>query len=703
MRNLIKRNTPTIALMFLTELTEKVDGKSYYEFFTHKGKILLRGDSTVSLAMAYYRYLKDYCNINLSWCGNTRVVIDQAPLPDEKVSEIIEQENRVYFNHRAFSYDAAFWDWERWEREIDFMAMNGVTMPLSLVGSEAVWYYTLLDFKYTKEEALQFLSGPSFWSWQLSNNLDSYLALTDPDYIDARLALGQKIIGRQNELGMTPILSGYFGHAPRISLAMLKKVRVRRNPSWNNFALTYQIDPNDPYFQKFGQAFLEKQLRLLGANNYYTCDPLYDNFNFPKGETYYRSLGRAISKLFEAFDKDSVLVMQGDRVNETFVKSIPKERLLILDLDGKAHKAYDNYWGYDFILGTRNNIGGHTGLHGDISALAQNPFMQLKGQLPNLKGSGFFPESFGNNPLFFDWALEVFSHSKAIDLDDWLKNYSLRRYGSQETCLNEALELLAQSCYSPDNASPEHGSVVCARPSTDLKHAAIGDSLDLRYDNKLLFEAAELMLEAKKIDSEGYVFDVRDLTRQVLSNYAGQLYQEAMSAYEDKDAQNFEITINAFLRLVTDMDELMQTDSQRTLSSLLKQARESALSDQDKQNFEVNVLTQLTIWGPMSEPIMYDTAWREWGGLLGTYYMLRWREFFYMLAQNFKGYRRVSTVTRKQYYGRNDYRGKGFYKNLERFEKNWISTCRPEAPSQDNPLKLSAKLLDKYRFKIMGY
>ena len=702
MRDLIKRNTPAIALMFKTELSQNDENTSFYEICADKGKILLTGDSTISLAMAYYRYLKEYCNVNLSWCGNFKMTVDEAPLPDKTIRETFEFDKRAYFNHRAFSYDAWLWDWERWEREIDFMAINGVTLPLSLDGSEAVWYYTLRDFKYTEDEALQFISGPAFWSWQLTDNLDSYLALTDVDYIEKRLELGKKIIQRQLELGMTPVLSGFYGHAPRISLSMLKKVRVRRNPSWRNFSLTYQIEPTDPYFQKFGKAFLEKQLRLLGAGHYYTCDPLYDNFTFPRGETYYKSLAKSISKLFESFDREAVLIMQGDTVNKEFVNSFSKDTLLILDLDGQGHKKHDNYWGYDFVLGCRNNKGGHSSLHGDISALAACPYSEVKSTSENLVGSGFFPESFGQNPLYFDLALEMLAKHEAIDLDEWLKKYALRRYGSRENCLFEALFALKETCYSHLNDEPETGSIICARPSTDLPHASIGDSSDLRYDNRKLLEALEILLEAKKTVKEGYSFDVRDLTRQVLSNYARDLYFEAMEAYQGKQAQRFELAINAFLRLTEDMDALMQTDPNQCLFSLLKKAREAGLTDKDKQNFEINVLTQLTVFGPINDPIMYDEAWREWGCLLGTYYMLRWREFYYMLAQNFKGYKRVSTKTKKQFFGRNDYRGNGFYKNLERFEKDWISTCRPPAPSDEDPIKLSKDLLKKYRFKIMG-
>ena len=32
-----------------------------------------------------------------------------------------------------------WWDWERWEREIDWMAMNAINLPLAFNGQEEIW------------------------------------------------------------------------------------------------------------------------------------------------------------------------------------------------------------------------------------------------------------------------------------------------------------------------------------------------------------------------------------------------------------------------------------------------------------------------------------------------------------------------------------------------------------------------------------
>jgi hypothetical protein len=33
----------------------------------------------------------------------------------------------------------AWWDWKRWEKEIDWMALQGINLPLAFTGQEAIW------------------------------------------------------------------------------------------------------------------------------------------------------------------------------------------------------------------------------------------------------------------------------------------------------------------------------------------------------------------------------------------------------------------------------------------------------------------------------------------------------------------------------------------------------------------------------------
>ena len=99
MKNLILRNTPEIADMFELRDIESVDGKNTYELFCENGKIVLCGDCKISQAMAYYAYLKKYCGVNISHCGNREFSVSSAPLFEGKITKVLYDEVHVELNY----------------------------------------------------------------------------------------------------------------------------------------------------------------------------------------------------------------------------------------------------------------------------------------------------------------------------------------------------------------------------------------------------------------------------------------------------------------------------------------------------------------------------------------------------------------------------------------------------------------------------
>lgn len=702
MKNLIFRNTPNIADIFELRDCESVNGLNHYEVFCENEKIIICGDCKISQALGYYAYLKKYCGANLSHCGNKKLDINNAPLFDGKLEKTVKQQKRAYLSYSALGYSCAFWSWEDWEREIDFMAMNGVNLPLSVVGSEAVWYYTLRSLRYSEVGALEYLSGPAFWPWQISGCLAGYFSLTDEKYIESRLELGKKIIERELELGMTPIQQAFSGIVPQSITKLFPSAKLKMVSSWRNFPIAFRIEPTDPVFKKLFLAFLEKQRQLFGTHHYYACDLFHENEPLPKkiqGDRLWKT-GRAVDMILKDFDPDSVWVMQSSSVREPVVKAVPKGRLLILDTDSSKHTETEEFWGHDFILGTVHSHGDRNSLHGNIHTLGKSAETALS--IENCLGTGIFTEGLNQNPLFYDFAFEMLTESADINIEEWLRNYAYRRYGSNEACLADAVLLLSESCYGSNSPEREPASIVCARPATELTHAAPGDEIQPYYSDKALLDAVKLLLSSHNAKKDGYVFDVCDVTRQLLSNHAAVLYRKAMKGFNEKDVKLFERSSNAFLKICCELDELLQTVPELTLHEHLKQAGSTALSDKDKQNFELNLLTQITVWGPIANSVNYDYAWKEWGGLIGTYYVKRWQSFFERLAYEFpKRGSRFSTTTRKQIDGRNVYRGNQFYKSYADFEKKWLSTANPDAPTDTDTLQLAASLAEKYKKSIL--
>ena len=131
---LIERVTPGYSSSFIIRLSDG-EGPQKFSYSTENGKILLEGNTTISLCVAYYQYLRKWCNVNLSFCGSHIELPETLPLPS-KTEGTLNGEYRSFFNYCSFSYTAAWWDWEDWQWTIDFLAMNGINMPLQVTGLE---------------------------------------------------------------------------------------------------------------------------------------------------------------------------------------------------------------------------------------------------------------------------------------------------------------------------------------------------------------------------------------------------------------------------------------------------------------------------------------------------------------------------------------------------------------------------------------
>ena len=210
------------------------------------------------------------------------------------------------------------------------------------------------------------------------------------------------------------------------------------------------------------------------------------------------------------------------------------------------------------------------------------------------------------------------------------------------------------------------------------------------------------MLSSEDDYTEGYAFDACNILRQLLSNYARVLYTGVINGYNDRDGRLFETATNSFMRLLSDLERLLMTRSEFCLYDKLLAVSASSLNKHDKQNFEIAYLCSITMFGPFNTPEHYDLLWKEWTDLVGEYYAKRWHSFFTMLAEKFSKHKTISTVTKKQYNGRNYTRGNKFCKELDKKERKWISTCAPKKGSDEDCLDVINELFRKYKPLILS-
>ena len=677
-------------------------GKDYFIVTANDNKVFIKANNFVSFCNGLYSYLKKFCNVQLSWCGNREIKIDCLKMFDGEYKKIIDQKYRVYLNYCTFDYSMCWWNFDRWEKEIDFMAMNGINMPLCVVGTEKIWFETMKQFGLTTDEALKSVSGPSFWAWQLMTNIDSYLPPFSENYIEERYELGKKIIERYIEFGMQPIQQGFAGHVPIIFKQKYKNSKIIAKKGWCKYPKTGQIDPLDPLFTQVGLAYLTNMEKYFGNYHYIACDPFHEGVPPKKSKKYLSRVGETINKMYESFDKDSVWVMQGWTPYEYIMKQVPIGRLLILDLNSECYKKFDNFYGHEVVAGMLHNFGGKNAMQGHIKMHCDNCYLKLKHDGVNVVGSGMFMEGIEQNPIVYDLQFNMLTQNSKIDFEQWLNDYICRRYGKYNEKLKSAWNIMLDTCYS-DNGYNENevGSMVASRPEIMPKLTGPCCFTNIWYDTKKLEKALLLFYNVSKeySSSDGYQYDLCDLTRQVLSNrfHDNQIIFE--KAYKNNNVDLIRDIANKQLSILLDMDNLLSHRSELCFSRYICDCHNLATSEEEKRYFDYNARTLVTLWGNINGncAFLYDYAWREWCGMIKDYYYVRWNMFYSEIICHLEKRKKLKIKKCDSYNHRNRYKSFPFGKKLNEFELDFCKNYKDyEYPVDTDVCECVSSLIDKW-------
>lgn len=676
--------------------------KDFFSITACENKVNITANNYISAFHGLYEYLKNYCNVQLSWCGNKNIEIDKLTMFDGTFSKTIDQKYRVYLNYCTLDYSMCWWDFEKWEKEIDFMAMNGINMTLAVVGAEAVLYETLLSFNFSKEEALNCISGPSFWAWQLMTNIIGYLPPKSEKYVYERLELGKKILNRLVEFGIQPIQQGFSGHVPTAVKEKFPNANVLMQRGWCNYPKTAQIDPLDPFFKEFGTKYLETLESLMGNYHFIACDPFHESTPPKSSKEYLIQVGRVINSVYESFDSESVWVMQAWTMREHIVKAVPKNRILILDLNSEKTPANKNMWGYPVVSGMLHNFGGKNAMQGKLKKHCKNKYLELKENGANVVGSGMFMEGIEQNPVIYDLQFELLTSSKKIDWSNWLDNYILRRYKKYSTTLRKAWNLLLETCYKDDGYEENAvGSTLASRPQMMPKMTGPCCYSKVYYDTEKFEKAVALFLSVSDeyMDSDGYQYDLCDLMRQALSNRFYTNQKAFAKAHFWRKLSKVKEISEKQLDLLLDLDNLTSYRSEMCLSRWICDAQKLATDDEERKYFDMNARTLITLWGDVnaSTSALYDYSWREWSGLIKEYYYVRWSMFYKEVIEHMENHKRLVIKNGNDYVSRARYLNYDFGRKLGKFELEWGKTYKEyEYPVDKDTVDISKKLAEKW-------
>lgn len=697
--DLIERITPGYSDQFTIEIIpENSSNEDYFEIGSKDGKVLLKGNNPVSIATAFNWYLKHYCKCQISWFGDQLNLPKKLARPTATERKTINGKYRVNFNYCTISYTAPWWDWERWEREIDFMAMNSINTPLQTIGLDAVWYHTLLDMGFTDNEARNFLVTPAHQAWQWMPNIESIGGGLPLSWIESHKDLARKIYARQIELGMQPIQQAFTGYVPKLLKDKYPDAKIAQQPEWYGFEGVSQLDPLDPLFKTMGAKFMENQKKLFGNYGMYAADPFHESTPPDKSDAYLKKVGAVIYNVIKESDPNAMVAMQSWSIRKPILEQFPKDSIIVLCLNG----GRNDFWGYNFIAGNLHNFGGRINMHGDLDLVASNQYVNAVNKTPNAIGSGLFMESIVQNPVYYALAYEMPLYEGAIDCKEWLDAYTERAYGAKSENAQKAWYILLESAYGKGTNGVEYSSVIAARPAINVKKSGPNAGFKIPYDEQQLYQAQALLLaDANKLGkSKLYRFDIVDVQRQIMTNLAQRINKAATAAYKAGDLKTFKLHRDRFLELLLDTDKMLASRTEWNFDKWVSDARSWGTTSQEKDQLEEDATSLVTFWGFTEgyNCIQFDYSWREWAGLIRRYYYPRWKKLYDLMETSLAKGEPYNDDDAKQNHGREAFRGNEFYSDLADWEIAFSKT--PKADINPNPkgdeVKLAKQMFEKY-------
>ncbi len=660
----------------------------------HGDRVRIGGNNDNSMAMGLNYYLKEYAKTHVSWYASQPVELPKRlPKVGEPIVRKCEVPVRFFLNYCTYGYTMVWWQWKEWERFIDWMALNGVNMPLALTGQEAVCQEVWREMGMTDEEIRAYFSGPAHLPWHRMANLDGFGGPLPQGWIDGQKELQKKILARERELNMTPVLPAFAGHVPRQIAERNPQADIKQLSSWCGFEPTYFMNSTDSLFAVIQRKYLEKQTALYGTDHIYGVDP-FNEMDPPSWEPdYLAGVSSNIYASLQQVDPAAQWLQMSwvfyykrrqwtpERL-KAYLTAVPQGKMILLDYFCEKTEVWretDGFFGQPYIWCYLGNFGGNTMLVGNLHELDCKLSHAFEEQQGNMMGIGSTLESFDNSPQIFEFLLE---HPwnlapQGQRVGEFTQRWADLRYGEANEDCRAAWQLLIDSVYK-DWSFYGLGTQMVARPSLS-GHGTYYTKPYYSYDNNQLLKSIRLLLKHPS-PRASYRYDVVNLLSQWLGNHFMEVRDDFSDAYRAGNIERMQRDSTLAIDMIIEADWLLSRLEPLSFWTWRQDATNWGDTREEKHYYEKQARTLLTIWGG---PVLNDYANRMWGGLLGQYYGQRWKLFFHAVMDASRLHREFD---------------EGEFKNtLAEFENSWcdqkgrIVTYFKDTPS-DNAKKILRKI-----------
>ncbi|MEU6994528.1 alpha-N-acetylglucosaminidase [Streptomyces sp. NPDC046465] len=611
-----------------------------FEVTGERGLITITATGPATQLAGLRHYLKHTAHANITWAGSQTDLPRRLPAPASPLTGTANVPHRFVLNDTNDGYTGAYHDWTYWEREIDVLALHGYNEVLVYVGADAVQHRAFQEFGYSDDELRAWIPGPAHQPWWLLQNMSSFPHPVSRQLLDTRARLGRRICDRLRELGMTPVLPGYYGTVPIGFADRNPGAQTVPQGDWVGFPRPDWLDPRTGHFARVAEAFYRAQDALLGPTAMYKMDLLHEGGkpgDVPVGEA-----AKGVEKALRTAHPGATWVILGWQHNppKAITDAVDKQRMLVVDgLSDRFPHVTDREadWGATpYTFGSIWNFGGHTVLGANTPDWATLYEKWRTKDGSTMRGIALMPEAADNNPAAFELFSELaWMSGDDLDLKSWFDAWARARYGARDPHATAAWDILRRTAYGTTRAdewTEGADGLFGARPDLSATSAAAWSPEKMRYD-PAEFEPAltELLSVRRELrTSSAYRRDLLDVARQALSNRSRVLLPRIKEAYGVGDTARFDRLTRDWLALMDLLDRLVATDPDHLLGRWVADARAWGATAKERTELAYDQLSLLTVWGTRegANAGLRDYANREWAGLVGGLYRLRWERYF---------------------------------------------------------------------------
>ena len=643
------------------------NGKDYFKIEESAGMIRISGSDGVCIAAGLNWFLKYFCNVHIS--QETKQVNMPASIPTVSSPVFMETDLgvRYAYNYCTLSYTMAFFGYEDWRRELDWLYLNGVNLILDITGVEALWISYLQKLGYSADEAKNYACGPGYKAWWMMGNLENFNGTVSDAYVLDALEMARRNQRSMTVMGASPALQAFVGAMPdsfgfeaNEALTALSFDPVA--PSlvaqglWQGFDRPNVLRTDYNGYSYLAGLFYDTQDELFGQVTDYFCgDVCHEGGKVPAGLTK-ADMSAVILAQLMAHDQNGTWILQRWQSNPSRdeldgMQNYKTTNVIVLDLaSARTTSNWKNTSTYgakefgstNWIFSSLDNFGGRPLMHGALQTVVNN-IADAKANAHYMIGLGMTPEGTENNPVYYDLYWEMVWRDSAPNVAEWIADYAARRYGGTSAGVSSAWAKLLTTVYKYPNTNGTSGNymIIGNRPRFD---SYIGGYFEVQYSNADLLDALTLMMNDFDLykNNECYIYDLVEIIQTYLNNKAQNYIATIISMAGDPSSyvqSEFEELCDKFLAVILLADEISSYSKNQLLGNWIGRAQKPLLDASGSyDDYMTDTLVQnakmlISCW--TSSGVLIDYANRLYNGLVSDYYYQAWSTFLTTMKERF--------------------------------------------------------------------